>query len=592
MNGHVVTKNPRANDWIEQTIQLVNPARVVWIDGSNEQKEVITREAVEAGELHELNQEKLPGCYLRRSNPNDVARVEDRTFICTEKKVDAGPTNNWVYAPEMYVKMHELFKNSMQGKTMYIIPYMMGPYGSEFSKIGFELTDSRYVVLSMLIMARCGNRVLEELDETTDFVKGLHSVGTMDPEERYICHFPEDKAIFSYNSEYGGNVLQGKKCFSLRIASVLARQEGWLAEHMLILAVKKPSGEKVYVVAAFPSACGKTNLAMLIPPKKYLEEGYEVTTLGDDIAWLRIGKDGRLYAINPEYGFFGVAPGTNAKSNFNALESTRKNTIFTNVALNTDDNTVWWTSLTKEPPEHALDWQGKPWTDKENVIGSHPNSRFTAPIKNCPCLDEDYDSPVGVPISAIIFGGRRAKVMPLVMQSFEWNHGVFLGSSMGSETTAATTGKVGVTRRDPMAMLPFIGYNISDYFAHWIDMGKLLGDKAPLIFNVNWFRTGDDGKFLWPGFGENFRVLKWILGICDGSEMSNVRQTAIGIVPKEVDFEGLDISDDAKKELFKIDKNLWFQEIKEIEKFYGKLDYIPANLQHNLDELKERVKSL
>ena len=491
----------------------------------------------------------------------------------------------------MYEKMHKLFKNSMDGKTLYIIPYMMGPYGSEFSKIGFELTDSRYVVLSMLIMARCGEKVLEELNSEKDFVKGLHSVGTMTPEERYICHFPKDKAIYSYNSEYGGNVLQGKKCFSLRIASVLAQQEGWMAEHMLILAVKKPSGEKVYVAAAFPSACGKTNLAMLIPPKKYLEEGYEVTTLGDDIAWLRIGADGRLYAINPEYGFFGVAPGTSAKSNPNALESTRKNTIFTNVALNTDDNTVWWDSLTKIPPEHALDWQGNPWTDKEKK-GAHPNSRFTAPIKNCPCLDEDYDSPTGVPISAIIFGGRRAKLMPLVMQSFDWEHGVFLGSSMGSETTAATTGKVGVTRRDPMAMLPFIGYNISDYFIHWLEMGRTLADKAPLIFNVNWFRTDDEGEFLWPGFGENFRVLKWILGRCDGSEKDNFKKTEIGIVPKEIDFDGLSLTEDVKEELFNVDKESWLAEIKEIEQFYEKLDYIPAELLIKLNTLKKRVESL
>ena len=402
MNVHV--KNAKAREWINQMIELTKPDHVVLIDGTEEQKELLTREAVEAGELHELNQEKMPGCYLRRSDPSDVARVEDRTFICTPEKKDAGPTNNWAESSEMYAKMNELFKDSMVGKTMYVIPYVMGPYNSPFSKIGFELTDSRYVVLSMLIMARCGLKVLEELTDEREFIKGLHSVGTLDPENRYICHFPEDRAIFSFNSEYGGNVLQGKKCFSLRIASVIARDEMWLAEHMLILAVKKPNGEKVYVAAAFPSACGKTNLAMLIPPKKFLDEGYEVTTLGDDIAWLRRGEDGRLYAINPEYGFFGVAPGTSAKSNFNALESTKINTIFTNVALNLDDNTVWWESLSKVPPENALDWKGNPWTDKENVKGAHPNSRFTAPIENCPCLDEDYNSPKGVPISAIIFG--------------------------------------------------------------------------------------------------------------------------------------------------------------------------------------------
>lgn len=585
MNVHV--KHAKANEWINRMIELANPAKVILIDGSETQREMLIKEAVTAGELHELNQEILPGCYLRRSDPSDVARVENRTFICTEEKSEAGPTNNWAYAPEMYDKLHQLFSGSMTGKTMYIIPYMMGPYGSPFSKIGFELTDSRYVVLSMLIMARCGQKVLDELGEEGEFVKGLHSVGTLNPEERYICHFPEDKAIYSFNSEYGGNVLQGKKCFSLRIASVIARDEMWLAEHMLILAIKKPDGQKTYVAAAFPSACGKTNLAMLVPPKKFLDEGYEVTTLGDDIAWLRKAPDGRLYAINPEFGFFGVAPGTSAKSNFNALESTKKGTIFTNVALNTDDNTVWWESLTKIPPENALDWKGNPWTDKENVKGAHPNSRFTAPAENCPCLDEDFNSPTGVPISAIIFGGRRAKLMPLVIESFDWNHGVFLGSSMGSETTAATTGKVGVTRRDPMAMLPFCGYNISDYFSHWIDMGEFLGDKAPKIYNVNWFRTDDDGSFMWPGFGENFRVLKWILARTEG-EASGV-ECEIGIIPEEIDFDGLDITPEVKAELFEVNRELWEAEIEEIESFYGKLDYVPEALAKEFEALKKRV---
>lgn len=592
MRNHAEIKKESAGEWINRMIELTSPLQVVLITGSERQKQMLIAEAVEAGELFELNQEKMPGCYLRRSNPNDVARVEERTFICTDEKSKAGPTNNWAYAPEMYAKMHNLFKNSMKGKTMYVIPYMMGPYGSEFSKIGFELTDSRYVVLSMLIMARCGNKVLDELGDSREFVKGLHSVGTMDANQRYICHFPNDRAIYSFNSEYGGNVLQGKKCFSLRIASVLAEQENWLAEHMLILAIKKPSGEKVYVAAAFPSACGKTNLAMLIPPQKYLDEGYEVTTLGDDIAWLRIGDDGRLYAINPEYGFFGVAPGTNAKSNRNALESTRKNTIFTNVALNTDDNTVWWEGLTKVPPENAIDWKGNLWTDKESVKGAHPNSRFTAPIENCPCLDEDYNSPKGVPISAIIFGGRRAKVMPLVMQSFDWNHGVFLGSSMGSETTAATIGKVGVTRRDPMAMLPFIGYNISDYFEHWLKMGALLGKNAPKIFNVNWFRTDDDGNFIWPGFGENFRVLKWIIGRCDETEIDNVGICEVGFIPNEIDFDGIDVPDSVKKELFRVDKERWLAEIEEIKEFYGKLDYVPEKLERELEWLERRINSI
>ena len=587
MNEHV--KNLEARKWINRVIGLVRPCQVVLVDGSEQQRQQFIKEAIESGELHELNQELLPGCYLRRSNPNDVARVENRTFICTQEKSEAGPTNNWAYAPDMYKKMDELFDGCMEGKTMYVIPYMMGPYGSPFSKIGFEITDSRYVVLSMLIMARCGNKVLEELGEEDEFIKVLHSIGNMDPEERNICHFPEDKAIYSFNSEYGGNVLQGKKCFSLRIASVIARDEMWLAEHMLILAVKKPNGEKSYIAAAFPSACGKTNLAMLIPPEKFKKEGYEVTTLGDDIAWLRKGEDGRLYAINPEYGFFGVAPGTNAKSNFNALESTKRNTIFTNVALDVDSNTVWWEGLSKVKPENALDWQGNLWVNKEEY-GAHPNSRFTAPIENCPCLDEDFDSPRGVPISAIIFGGRRAKLMPLVLESFDWNHGVFLGSSMGSETTAATTGKIGVTRRDPMAMLPFCGYNISDYFTHWIEMGKYLGENAPKIFNVNWFRTDEDGKFLWPGFGENFRVLKWILERCEGK--SNAVESEIGRLPESIDFEGLDISMSTSAHLFAVDNELWMEEIKEIEKFYEKLDYIPEELEKQLAELKERVEIL
>ena len=585
LDNHV--KNPHARDWILRVINLVKPDEVVLIDGSEEQKEKLIQEALDAGELHALNQETYPGCYLRRSDPSDVARVEGRTFICTAKKEDAGPTNNWAEASEMYKTMDECFESSMKGKTMYIIPYLMGPYGSPYSKIGFELTDSRYVVLNMLIMARCGQKVLDELGDSDDFIKGLHSVGDMDPERRYICHFPEDKAIYSYNSEYGGNVLQGKKCFSLRIASVLARDEMWLAEHMLILAVKKPNGEKMYVAAAFPSACGKTNLAMLIPPQKFIDEGYEVTTLGDDIAWLRKGEDGRVYAINPEYGFFGVAPGTSEKSNFNALASTKKNAIFTNVALNTDTNEPWWEGMTKIPPENALDWLGNPWEDKVNTKGAHPNSRFTAPALNCPCIDEDFNSPNGVPISAIIFGGRRAKIMPLVMESFTWDHGVFLGSSMGSETTAATMGKVGVTRRDPMAMLPFCGYNVSDYFAHWIEMGEYFGENAPKIFNVNWFRTDDEGNFMWPGFGENFRALKWILDRC--SYEAEGIETEIGVIPDEIDTEGIDVSEETMAELFAFDKDRWVEEIKEIEAFYAKLDYVPEKLAEQLDNLKKRV---
>ncbi len=590
-----MTKNIKLLTWVDEMAKLTKPENILWIDGSEAQLEALRAEAMETGELIKLNEEKLPGCYLHRSALNDVARVEQRTFICTSEKDGAGPTNNWMAPAEAYDKLGKLFDGSMKGRTMYVIPYSMGPVGSEFSKIGIELTDSIYVVVSMAIMTRMGKAVLDELGDG-DFVKGLHSKAQLAEEDRYICHFPEDNAIWSINSGYGGNVLLGKKCFALRIASYLANKEGWMAEHMLILGIENPQGEVKYIAAAFPSACGKTNLAMLIPPELYKKAGYKVWCVGDDIAWLRQGPDGRLWAINPENGFFGVAPGTNAHSNYNALASTTKNAIFTNVALNTADNTVWWEGMTDEKPEHAIDWKGNEWTpamfDKKDksTYAAHPNSRFTAPAENCPCISSEFNSGAGVPISAIIFGGRRAKTAPLVYQSRSWQHGVFVGSTMASETTAAAAGAVGVVRRDPMAMLPFIGYNANDYFAHWLEMGKKLGDKAPKIFNVNWFRTDDEGHFIWPGFGDNMRVLMWILGRCDGTE--DAVETAIGYVPKaeDINIEGLDIDLDTVKELLNVDKDLWIEETKGIDEFYAKLGRVPAELQGELATLKANLK--
>ncbi len=590
-----MTKNIKLLNWVDQMAALCKPDKVVWIDGSEEQLEALRKEALATGELIKLNEEKLPGCYLHRSAINDVARVEQRTFICTTDKDGAGPTNNWMAPKDAYDKLGKLFDGSMKGRTMYVIPYSMGPIGSEFSKIGIELTDSIYVVVSMAIMTRMGKAVLDQLGDG-DFVKGLHSKAQLSEEDRYICHFPEDNTIWSINSGYGGNVLLGKKCFALRIASYLANKEGWMAEHMLILGIQDPKGDIKYICAAFPSACGKTNLAMLIPPEIYRKQGYKVWCVGDDISWLRIGPDGRLWAINPENGFFGVAPGTNAHSNHNALESTRKNTIFTNVALNPEDNTVWWEGLTDEMPEHLIDWKGNDWTpakfDKKDksTYAAHPNSRFTAPAVNCPCISSEFNSGKGVPISAIIFGGRRAKTAPLVYQSRSWQHGVFVGSTMASETTAAAAGAVGVVRRDPMAMLPFIGYNANDYFAHWLDMGKKLGDKAPKIFNVNWFRTDDNGHFIWRGFGDNMRVLMWILARCEGK--ADAVETPIGFVPKaeDINIEGLDIDKATVEGLLNVDKALWEDEVKGIEEHYAKLGRVPAELQGELKTLKENLE--
>ena len=574
---------------------MTQPDRIVWIDGSEEQTEALRKEAVSTGELIKLNPELLPNCYLHRTAVNDVARVENRTFICTSKKEDAGNINNWMAPAECYEKLGKLFKGSMKGRTMYVIPYSMGVPESDFAKIGIELTDSVYVVLNMLIMTRAGQHILDVLGDSPDFIKGLHARADIDENNRYICHFPEDNTIWSVNSGYGGNVLLGKKCFALRIASYLGRKEGWMAEHMLILGLEYPDGDIKYITAAFPSACGKTNLAMLIPPEFFRKKGYKVWCVGDDIAWLRIGKDGRLWAVNPENGFFGVAPGTNEHSNPNALAATKKDTIFTNVALNTDNNTVWWEGLDNNPPKHCIDWKGNVWDytkynkNDKTTCAAHPNSRFTAPAVNCPCVSPEFNSVTGVPISAIIFGGRRAKTAPLVYESFNWQHGTFVGSIMASETTAAAAGAVGVVRRDPMAMRPFVGYNMGDYFAHWLEMGKKI-PHAPKIFHVNWFRTDDEGHFIWPGFGDNMRALLWILDRVAGKV--DAKETAIGYVPNadDINIEGLDLSKDTLKELLEVDVPSWKQDIGNIKEFYDLVgERVPAELREELDALEKRL---
>lgn len=590
-----MTTNKKVLQFVDEAVALAKPDKVVWIDGSEAQLEALRKEAIASGEMIKLNDEKLPGCLYHRTKPNDVARVEGRTFICSRRKEDAGPTNNWMDPEEMYKKLKAIAKDSMIGRTMYVIPFSMGAVNSPFAKIGIETTDSIYVVLNMAIMTRIGQKVLDRLGDSEDVVRGFHAKCNVDENERYIVQFPEDNAIWSVNSAYGGNVLLGKKCFALRIASYQGKNEGWMAEHMLILGVEKPNGETKYVTAAFPSACGKTNLAMLIPPEIYTKKGYRVYTVGDDIAWLRVGADGRLYAINPEAGFFGVAPGTNEKSNPNALASTRKNTIFTNVAINPEDNTVWWEGLTKTPPARLIDWKGNPWTpdmkdaDGKPVKAAHPNSRFTAPAINCPCISSEFEAPNGVPISAIIFGGRRAATTPLVYQSRSWDNGVFVGSIMASETTAAAAGAVGVVRRDPMAMLPFCGYHMGDYFQHWIDMGKKI-KVQPKIFNVNWFRTDSEGHFIWPGFGDNMRVLDWILKRCE--ETVDADETAIGYVPKpeDINLDGCSVDKETLKGLLNVDTETWKKEAEGIKEFYKKFgDRLPKELNDELASLESRL---
>ncbi|MBR5190715.1 MAG: phosphoenolpyruvate carboxykinase (GTP) [Clostridia bacterium] len=594
-----LTKNKSILEWIDKQVELVKPDKIVWIDGSEEQTEALRAEACASGEIVKLNQDLLPDCYYHKTAVNDVARVEDRTLICSKKEEDAGPTNHWMDPEKAYAMLYDIAKDSYKGRTMYVIPYSMGPVGSPLAKVGIELTDSIYVVLNMLIMTRVGTKVMEAFgDESNDWVRGLHCRCDIDAEKRWICQFPEDNTIISVNSGYGGNVLLGKKCFALRIASYQGKNEGWQAEHMLILGIENPQGEVKYICAAFPSACGKTNLAMLIPPEGYQAKGYKVWCVGDDISWIRKGPDGRLYAINPENGFFGVAPGTNVKSNPNALASTKKGTIFTNVARNLDDNTVWWEGLDKNPPVNAVEWtgiqtNGVEWKAEGKNL-AHPNSRFTAPAVNCPCISSEFENPAGVPISAFVFGGRRAKLAPLVYQSRDWNHGVFVGSIMASETTAAAAGAVGVVRRDPMAMLPFCGYNMGDYWQHWINIGKTLDAvKAPKIFNVNWFRKDDEGNFMWPGFGDNLRVLEWIIKRCEGEV--DAQETAIGYLPyaKDINIEGLEgeVSVESLESILDVDKELWAAEAEGIAEFYGKFgDKLPETLKEELETLKANLK--
>ncbi len=568
LQGSAPTKNAELLSWVAKMAQMTQPDSIVWCDGSEEEKQRFTELAVKEGILIPLNQQKRPGCYLHRSNPNDVARVEHLTFICTTNKEDAGPTNNWMEPEAAYTKLTHLFTDAMKGRTMYVIPYVMGPLGSPFSKIGVELTDSVYVALNMRIMTRMGKAALDMLGDSNDFNRGLHSTGDLNPDRRFICHFPQDNTIWSIGSGYGGNVLLGKKCLALRIGSYLGEHEGWLAEHMLILGVTSPKGETTYVAAAFPSACGKTNFAMMIPPKEY--EGWKIETVGDDIAWMRTGPDGRLWAINPEAGYFGVAPGTNYKSNPNAMASVSKDTIFTNVAM-TPDGDVWWEGMDGEVPEELIDWQGRPWKKGSTEKAAHPNSRFTAPASNNPALSAKVNDPTGVPISALIFGGRRSNTVPLVIQAFNWTHGVFLGATMGSETTAAATGKVGVVRRDPMAMLPFCGYHMGDYLQHWLDMQKKIS-HPPKIFQVNWFRQDKNGKFIWPGFGENMRVLEWIVNRVHGRVPTE--ETLLGWVPRQdqgLNLKGLDLPQEAIAEVTSIKEDEWKAELKSQEPFFESL---------------------
>ncbi|HQD06173.1 MAG TPA: phosphoenolpyruvate carboxykinase (GTP) [Bacillota bacterium] len=589
-----MTSNRALREWIAEMEALCQPDRVVWIDGSEEQKRALEREALATGEMIELNQEKWPGCLYHRTATHDVARTEHLTYICTPRQEDAGPTNNWMAPEEAYRKAGAYFKGAMKGRTMYVIPYSMGPLGSPFSKIGIELTDSIYVVLNMLIMTRAGKDVLEVLGESDDFNRGLHSKADLDPEKRLILHFPQDNTIWSVGSGYGGNVLLGKKCLSLRIASWLARQEGWLAEHMLIMGVEDPSGQIDYIAAAFPSACGKTNLAMLVPPEHFKKQGYKVWTVGDDIAWIRLGEDGRLWAVNPETGFFGVAPGTNSHSNPNAMATIRRNTIFTNVLL-TEDGDVWWEGGEGDPPPAGIAWDGQPWrpglTNEKGkpVPGANPNSRFTAPITQCPSISPEWDNPRGVPLTAIVFGGRRSSLAPLVYEAFNWQHGVYVGATMASELTAAQYGKQGKVRRDPMAMLPFCGYNMADYFRHWLSFGKKIG-HPPKIFHVNWFRKDEKGRYLWPGFGENLRVLNWIIQRAHGR--IDAVETPIGFVPTAdgIDVTGLDITAEAMKALNAIDVDEWMEELAGHRTFFEQFgDRLPPEMLEECRALEERL---
>ncbi|HJQ82778.1 MAG TPA: phosphoenolpyruvate carboxykinase (GTP) [Candidatus Binatia bacterium] len=579
--------NRALQSWVDEVARLTKPARVAWVDGSQQENDRLIAEMLDQRVLHRLNPERFPNCYLHRSDPNDVARTEHLTFICSRRKEDAGPTNNWMDPAEAKQKVGELFDGAMQGRTMYVIPYVMGPLGSPLSKVGVEITDSPYVVANMRIMTRIGDAALRQLGDSPDFVKGLHSLGDLDPERRFILHFPEEKTIWSIGSGYGGNALLGKKCFALRIASVQAREEGWLAEHMLIVGIESPEGETTYLAGAFPSACGKTNLAMLVPPPS--QKGWKVWTVGDDINWMRVGPDGRLWAINPEAGFFGVAPGTSSKTNPNAMASVRKNSIFTNVAV-TDDGCPWWEGFDGPVPEHLIDWRGRDWQRGSSEKAAHPNSRFTAPARQCPSISPRWEDPQGVPISALIFGGRRPRTVPLVFQSFDWNHGVYVAASVASETTAAQqSGAVGVVRRDPMAMLPFCGYNMADYFGHWLAMGPRI-PRPPAIFHVNWFRQNADGKFMWPGFGENMRVLRWMIERCNGS--GKALESPIGWLPSKdgIDTSGLDVDAATMQELLAVPREEWRAEAENVAEFFAKFgDRLPAEMERQRQALLRRL---
>jgi len=574
--------------WVEETAQLTKPKDIHWCDGSESENQGLIEGMLDDGTLLVLNQEKYPNCYLHRSDPKDVARTEHLTFVCTKEKEDAGPNNNWMVPAEAKEKVGGLFKGSMQGRTLYVVPYIMGPETSPYSQVGVEITDSAYVAASMRIMTRMGQAAVDRLGSSDNYVKGLHSLGDLSPDRRFIMHYPEERAIWSIGSGYGGNALLGKKCFALRIGSYMAREEGWLAEHMLIIGVEEPSGRTTYIAAAFPSACGKTNLAMLIPPES--QKGYKVWTVGDDIAWMHPGPDGRLWAINPEAGFFGVAPGTNSHTNPNVMSTVSKNSIFTNVAL-TPEGTPYWEGMDGGPPAEAIDWQGKPWTPQSEGKAAHPNSRFTTPARQCPAMSPEWDSPQGVPISAMLFGGRRAGLIPLVYQSFNWQHGVSLGTTMASETTAAATGQVGVVRRDPMAMLPFCGYNMGDYFGHWLNMGKKIVNP-PEIFRVNWFRLNADGKYLWPGFGENLRALRWVISRVHGE--TDARESEIGYLPypKDIDTTGIDVSPAVMDELLSVDRQGWLKAAEGQREFFRQFgDRLPQELWQENAALDKRLKA-
>ncbi len=583
-----IPSNPHIQKWVKEVAAMCQPDDIFWCDGSEAEKEKLTRAAVQCGDLIPLNQQTLPGCYLHRSALNDVARTENLTFVCTEEKEDAGPNNNWMAPAESYDRLAKIFSGSMRGRTLYVIPFLMGPHSSPFSKVGVQVTDSIYVVLNMGLMTRMGKVALDHLGNSDDFTRCLHGKADLDIERRFICHYPQDNAIWSVGSGYGGNALLAKKCLALRIASKLGQHEGWLAEHMLIVGVESPDGEINYVCGAFPSACGKTNLAMLVPPASM--KGWKIHTIGDDIAWLRVGPDGRLWAINPEAGFFGVAPGTGSNTNPNAMAMIKKDTIFTNVALRSD-GTVWWEGHDDPPPSQAQDWRGKPWDPKSTNPAAHPNSRFTVALQQCPTYSSEWEKPQGVPISAILFGARRQKLVPLVFESFNWQHGTFLGATLASETTAAATGAVGVVRRDPMAMLPFCGYNMGDYWGHWLSMAKR-ATRPPKVFRVNWFRRDEQGKFLWPGFGQNLRVLRWVIERSKGG--GQAEETPLGYVPKASNLNSNDfhVSQSDLNQLFAIDREGWKQNLKSQGEYFDKFgDHLPAGIKEEHKALAARLKA-